>query len=65
MLKLTVVDYGINPVEVHSQPSNDGHPMDGMLVGAGRLSAFGNLRTFPSISGEYLFLGKKEKRILE
>jgi hypothetical protein len=35
MLKLTVVDYGINSVEVHSQLSNDGHPMDGVLVGAG------------------------------
>jgi len=61
MLKLTVVDYGINSVEVHSQPSNDGHPMDGVLVGAGRLSALCNLRTFPSISDEYFLLGKKER----
>ncbi len=60
MLKLTVVDYGINSVEVHSQLSNEGHPVDGVLVGAGRLSPFGNFRTFPSISDEYLFLGGKK-----
>jgi len=30
----TKVKPNINPVEVHPQLNNNGHPMDGMLVGA-------------------------------
>jgi hypothetical protein len=36
--------------------------VDGVLVGAGGLSPFGNLRTFPSKSDEYLFFRGKKKR---
>jgi hypothetical protein len=32
---VTKVKPNINSVEVHPQLSNNGHPMDGVLVGAG------------------------------
>jgi hypothetical protein len=32
---VTKVEPNINPVEVHTQLSNKGHPVDGALVGAG------------------------------
>jgi hypothetical protein len=32
---VTKVKPNINSVEVHPQLSNDGHPVDGVLVGAG------------------------------
>jgi hypothetical protein len=34
---ITKVKSNINPVEVHPQLSNNGHPVDGALVGAGSL----------------------------
>jgi len=34
---VTKVKPNVNSVEVHPQLSNDGHPVDGALVGAGSL----------------------------
>jgi len=36
----------INSVEVHPQLSNNGHPVDGVLVGAGRQSEDFGSRVF-------------------
>jgi hypothetical protein len=33
------VEPNSNPIEVHPQPSNNGHPVDGALVGPGLLWA--------------------------
>jgi hypothetical protein len=51
----------INSVEVHPQLSNNGHPVDGALVGAGSLRLAYDTYMFPYASQKALMILTKYK----
>jgi hypothetical protein len=49
------VKSNINSVEVHPQLNNNGHPVDGAVVGAGSLPAYCRTFTIPATSFQITF----------